>query len=370
MPDYNSLNFGYDFVNPVIPGSTNTPQPVTTPQQLPSYQINTTLANTPDPVIEGPKKSIFTVRPDEVKPTKGAILPAPDAPQMPTTRRKKKENETDTTAIVRAGDSNLPANNNKELSTMYNYAQTTALLGNTLSQADELANDLMSEFDNIKNSRTLKNKYMILTNLSQSMSQLLNTKAAILREINSSITKATELDYKKEKDRLAAEGAANDDKYIMDLYSSFINNPANGVNGSPATLAPTPIANTVASSANLGGIIRSPLAGSNPPPAGQPVDVGYLNYLSRITPQQNSMIMESDPNCKICVVYDVQTGNKFFSAMNMATGMTVPNVDLPSDRFIQDLTIDLQNNVAKNANLRLTYPLVVINNDSNIAQNY
>lgn len=360
MPNYNDLNIGMDFIsNPVMPGSNNNiPQPVTTPQQLPSYQINTALAE-PEPVLTAPKKSIFTVIPDDVKPSKGAILPAPDVVPVPKTRKKK---EPEPTAIVPAPDTQ------KELSTMYNYAQTTALLGGTLTQADELVDDLKNEFDNVKNSRTLKNKYMILTNLAQSMSQLYTTKASILREINASITKATELDYKKEKDRLAAEGAANDDKHIMDLYNSFVNNPMANTSGNIATLGPSPIVNTVSSSNGL-GIIRSPLAQSQPAPNGV-TDIGYLNYLNRMTPQQNSMIMEKDPNVQICVVYDAQTGAKFFQCMNVATGQAIPNVDLPNERFLADTTIDLMNKVAKNANLRTTYPLIVLNDSADIAKNY
>lgn len=355
--NYNELNIGMDFIsNPVVPNSgNNTPQPINQPQVNP-------VVFEPDPVITAPKKSIFTVVPDEIKPSKGSVLPAPDTPQLPAAPKRKKKEAEPSTDIVRAEPEG------KDLSTMYNYAQTTALLGGTLMQADELANDLRDEFENVKNSRTLKNKYMILTNLSQSMSQLLSTKANIIREINSSITKATELDYKKEKDRLAAEGAANDDKKIMDMYNSFVNNPMANISGNIATLGPTPINNAVSSSNGL-GIIRSPLAESQPAPGGI-VDVGYLNYLNRMTPEQNAMVMEKDPNVQQVVIYDAQTGSKMFQYMNMATGMAVPNMKPLDARFLEDTTIDLVNNVAKNNNLRQVYPLVVINGNSDIARNY
>ena len=352
MPGYNDLNIGMDFIsNPVMPGSPSvTPQPV-----MPQPVINT-----PDPIIEAPKKSLFTVIPDETTPNKTKTLPAPDVYQPPKTRKKKEIVESPSTEMVRA-DAVQP---NKDTPTIYNYGQTTALLGGTLLQADNLTQDLLDELDNVKQSRTLKNKYMIMTNLSQSVSQLLSTKASILKEINNSITKATELDYKKEKDKKAEEGAANDDKFIMDLYSNMINNPAMA---NAPTLTPSPINNAVSSSNGI-GIIRSPLAAANPAPNGV-VDVGYLNYLSRITPEQNSMIMERNPSVQICVVYDVSTGSKFFQCMDTSTGMVVPNMDLPNERFLEDVTIDLANNIAKNTNLRQTYPLVVINNNLNDPNN-
>ncbi len=94
MPGYNDLNIGMDFIsNPVMPGTTNaTPQPVA-PQPV---------INTPDPIIEAPKKSLFTVIPDETTPNKTKALPAPDAYQPPKTRKKKEVAETPSTEMVRA----------------------------------------------------------------------------------------------------------------------------------------------------------------------------------------------------------------------------------------------------------------------------
>lgn len=361
---YNQMNTGMDFIgNPIMPGDPlpnyNTPAP----------QI---INNGPDLVVTG-GKSMFTVIPDEPTPRNNSAMtlksPDIDASGAPAkrqyTRRKKDEVSTiDSKDIVRVDSS---AGQTQEVSTIYNYAQTTSLLGDTLGQVDMLAAELKNEFDNVRTNRALKNKYIILTNLSDSMSQLLNTKANILREINSSITKAMDLDYKKEKDKRAAEQLQNDDKYIMDLYNSFVNNPYNNTSN-VQTLGPTAINNTV-NSINGSSIIRSPLAAANPAPDGV-VDVGYLNYLNRLTPQQNSMIMESDPNCKICVVYDMSTGHKFFSAMNMATGQAIPNVDLPAERFMEDTVIDLQNNIAKNSNLHTTYPLIILNGNPDVAMNY
>lgn len=363
MLSYNQANVGMDFMgNPIMPGD-----------PLPNYTAPTPMINNgPDLVVSG-GKSMFTVIPDEpgTRPKSSMTLTSPDidasevVPQKRQYNRKKKDEVgvVDSKEIIRAEDNTESGT----LPSIYNYAQTASLLGDTLGQVDMLAGELKNEFDNVRCNRALKNKYMILTNLSDSMSQLLNTKANILKEINNSITKAMDLDYKKEKDKKAAEQLQNDDKYIMDLYNSFVNNPYNNTSN-VQTLGPAAINNTV-NSINGSAIVRSPLAASNPAPGGV-VDVGYLNYLNRLTPQQNSMIMESDPNCKICVVYDMSTGNKFFSAMNMATGQAIPNVDLPAERFMEDTVIDLQNNIAKNSNLHTTYPLIILNGDPDIAKNY
>lgn len=363
MPSYNDMNTGFEFMNnPIIPGAEKPAsqpffQEYTQPQQLPSYDINKSLSEPQIATPEPKKKSMFTViDDDEVNNT--LTLPAPDVGLNSTkkTRKKKEVAEIAPGDIVRAEEPK------QELSTMYNYAQTTALLGDTLGQVDMLAGELKNEFDNVMTNRTLKNKYMILTNLSESMSQLLNTKTTIIREINNSITKAIDLDYKKERDRLAAEGIANDNKYIMDMYNSFVNNP--NVETNTSVLGPSTLNTTV----NGSSIVRAPINNGGPAPAIQ--DQGFLNYISNVSPEQNAMFYEKDPNVKTVVVYDMSNGNKFFQVMNLATGQVVPNVPVMDNRFLDDTTIDLRNKIAKNTNLRETYPLVIINDTGNVASQY
>lgn len=369
MASYNDMNTGFEFMNnPIMPGMPERNQPFfqqsPTPPQTPSYNMDMTLNSAPQIAAPSNKKSMFTVVPDDDEPM-GAntlTLPTPDVGlSTPSKRgRKKKEvEEVNTTEIVRTDDSV------QGLPTLYNYAQTTMLLGNTLDQVDMIAGELKNEFDAVINNRTLKNKYMILSNFSESMCQLLNTKATIIREINNSITKSIDLDYRKEKDRLAAEGIANDDKKIMDLYNSFVNNP--NVSANTSVLGPS-IMSASLNAVDNSGIVRAPIAGSGPQPA--IADQGFLNYLSNVSPEQNAMFYEKDPNVKTVVVYDMSNGNKFFQVMNLATGQVVPNVPVMDNRFLDDTTIDIRNQIAKNNNLHETYPLVIINDTNNVASKY
>ena len=61
--------------------------------------------------------------------------------------------------------------------------------------------------------------------LSENIGSGISNRIAAIREINNSITKSNDLDYKRYKDQKAAQSAMNDDKYIADLYKSFIANP-------------------------------------------------------------------------------------------------------------------------------------------------
>lgn len=269
-------------------------------------------------------------------------------------RGRPRKESVDNNSIVR--DNSKDQNSAKQT-----YQETTDMLKGTLTQVDELAAEIKQEFDSVRTNRALKNKHNILIGLSENLSALINTKVNAIRAINDSITKANDLDYKREKDSKATESNVNDDKYIMDLYNAFIQNPA-GMNNRNI-LGPSAIDATL----NNTGIIRLPdnqaieQQGFNP-------DTGYLSYITNMTPEQRLMSLEDNPNIKMCVVFDAATGNKVFQMMDMSTGQAVPGLPARDPMFMEDTTIDIKNHIAKNINLGETYPLVIIN--ENVVSEY
>ena len=113
----------------------------------------------------------------------------------------------------------------EEMPTAYSYMESCSMLRQTIGQIDQLNNELMAEFEAVKANRTMKNKYNVLIGLSENVASLISNRISAIKEINSSIKNSNELDYKKLKDIKQAQGAVNDDKYIADLYKSFITNP-------------------------------------------------------------------------------------------------------------------------------------------------
>ena len=369
----------FDFVqNPIIPGvqqdgSMNSMTYAQQQQQYNQFQQmqQQTLPSYAQPPVPTPTISGggygFSVKPDDDEPqpkNNPLVLQAPVEVGLEdaTTTKRRGRRKKDELEVVNSSDIVKAEGTVEETSSINTYAATTMLLNNTLEQLDVLAAEVKNEFDQVKNSRTLKGKYNYLVGLSANLSSIIGTKATVIREINNSISKANELDYKKAKDFKSAADQQNDDKYIMDLYNAFITNPM-GVDNK-GTLGPNPIQSTI----NGSSIVRAPLAGNQQLPQGQPVDTGYLSYLSNITPEQNMMFYEQDPNVKQCVVFDAATGNKFFQVMNVATGQAIPNVPNLDNRFMEDTTIDLKNRIAKNNNLHDTYPVIVIN--ENITKEY
>ena len=238
-------------------------------------------------------------------------------------------------------------------SAMYTYSQTTMMLHETVQQIDMVAAEIKDELDNVKLSKTYRNKHNTMIGLSKSLADLLSSKVSAISQINNSISKANELDYKREKDRKDRDASANmDDNTIMNMYNAFISNPYNtgGVN---KILGPSGMQATL----NTSNIIRSDVGSDN----NEIVDAGYLSYLANMTPEQNMMFYEQNPNVKTAVIYDAATGNKTFAVVDITTGQSIPNVPVMDNRFLEDTYIDIKNRIARNNNLHESYPVIILN---------
>ena len=183
--------------------------------------------------------------------------------------------------------------------------------------------------------------------LGSTAASLINTKVSVIKEMNKVITDSHNLDLKRMKDLKVTENQVDDDKRIMDMYQAFVSTPV----GSGPALGPNMTDITLMTGIN--NMVRA--------------DIGpdtYSSYSQNINPAQNMMRLENNPDVKTVVVYDASTGRRWFDVMNIKTGESVPNVNKPDAMFLEDTTLDIRNSVARNTNLDLTYPLIVLNNSN------
>lgn len=314
--------------------------------------INPAMFETPEIKTGGTRFTIKKDGADTIIPVDRAV---PDV--VKKERKKRSKSNSSSGEIVRAEEQLVGTV--EETPTAYTYMETTNMLRETLGQIDTLNAELMQEFEAVKHSRTMKNKYNTLVGLSENVGALLNGKISAIREINSCITKANEMDYKKGKDMRAAQAGMDDDKYIADLYKSFISNPTN--------IPPQPQMPNIDPAVFGSGIVRADIKSGDITGNGV-VDAGYLNYMSNLSPEQNMMRYESNPNVKQVVVFDYATGNKFFQVMDITTGQVIPNVPCYDDMFMEDTTLDLKTKIAKNLNLNETFPIITINEGATLNQ--
>lgn len=233
------------------------------------------------------------------------------------------------------------------------YVTTNQMSYNIIAQADELLKDCKQDLDFIRSQRNLKGKYHYTNATLASMSSLLSTKLAAVKEINNTIKSVNDMEYRRFKDMRAMD-QTDDNKAIMDAYNAYISAPV----GAPAYTQP----NTMDLTAGLNGIIRAGLEGTT-----NGTDIGMANYLANLSPEENLMLNDSNPNIEEVIVYDEATGARQFQWVDRRTDQPIPNMPISSELTVSDYNIDVNKRIAKNNNLNNT-KRVIIKNSANISR--
>lgn len=241
------------------------------------------------------------------------------------------------------------------------YSETNNMLRAAIAQTDKLSADVASDIDNIRNSKTIKSKYTYLTNLTGSASALIGSKIQAIREINSSITQSHNLELKRmSMNKASAEAEKNDDMRIMQMYDAFVNAPIGTYNNENAAYLNTTMQSLTTAIPDGNPMLTRVNIDS--------ADAGFNNYMNNLTPEQNRMMMETNPNIKTVVKYNPEDGSRYFDVIDVTNGQSVPNIARPGDFLLQDTMIDVHNQIARNRNVDKTWPLIIIGGSSNIME--
>ena len=226
------------------------------------------------------------------------------------------------------------------------YEDTNMMTYGIIAQADELLTEAKRELDTIRTSRTMKGKYMYMTKMMDSMASLFNTKMQAIKEINSNIKAANDAEYRRFKDNRALSNE-DDNKLIMDAYKAFISAPV----GAPAYSQPNTLQIT-----GMQGVVPA-----RPEDNQTNQDSGLQNYLSRLSPEENRMINENNPNIEEVIEYDDMTGVKRFKWIDKRTNQEVPNMPKGSDLILEDYVYDPRTGLAKNTKLNTVKKVIHVN---------
>ena len=230
------------------------------------------------------------------------------------------------------------------------YETSNNILKQTVGQLDELGYCVMDEFNKVKNSQ-MKSKYVVLPQLASSLSTIISTKVTAVREMNKTIKDVYDLEMKRMKETAKDQANVSDEQYVMDAYNAFISAPV----GAQPFIAPPSMINTTTMTPN---IMRAEVGN---------VDDEYSMYMQNLSPEQARMNHEHNPNIKQVVVYDAANPLvRYFDVIDVTTGQSIPPNQVPrlDPMFLEDTTIDEYNNIARNAKLDMTFPLVVLNSNS------
>lgn len=279
------------------------------------------------------------------------ITPSADSSMDAKQKRKRRERSSNAGVITDTLDGDNTSS--RELTMLESnepyenkYQETTNMLRSAIADIDVCMGEVHDDIQVIRSSKTMKSKYNYLSLMHGAMNGLIGNKITAARELNNTISKCADLELKRYKEvkAVAAASEQDDNKHIQDMYQAFISTPV-GNRGS--ALGPTVAEMSVPSANIVGNMIGS-------------ADQQYANYMANLTPAQNMMLLESNPNIKQVVVYNQETGARYFDVIDMSTGESVPNVEKHDSMFLEDVTINLRDRIATNTNLGETYPLVIV----------
>lgn len=225
------------------------------------------------------------------------------------------------------------------------YAETNMQLDESINQLNALGTEIVSELQMVRNSKTLRNKYNIINDMTQTATSIISSKLAAIKEKNSTINAINKLELDRLKQIKVSASEEDDNARIANLYDAFINTP---VGAGPGILGPS-VQDVI-----TGGV-------NNPIPV-MSIGNDQEKWENNLDPAQNRMVLEAKGAIETVVMYDNITGNRWFEIVDKNTYQPVPNVEKPDNSYIYDLDINVKGGFAKDVNRNITYPLIVVNN--------
>lgn len=225
------------------------------------------------------------------------------------------------------------------------YAETTQQLDETIAQLNMLGGEIVTDLHMVRGNKTLRNKYGIVNEMTQTATSILSAKLAAIKEKNSTINNINKLELDRVKQLKVTASEEDDNTRIANLYDAFVNTP---IGAGPGILGPS-----------MQDIMVGPQSGSAIPMMSLGNDQQV--WEAGLNPAENRMLLEAKGAIETVVMYDSVTGNRWFEVVDKMTRQPVPNVEKPDSSYIYDLDINVRGGFAKDGNRSVTYPLICIN---------
>ena len=232
------------------------------------------------------------------------------------------------------------------------YNETNQQLDESIQQLNMLGAEVMGELQMIRGSKTLKNKYGFLNDMTGNAVAIINAKIAAISEKNKTINDINNLEIRRIKELKIQTSEEDDNTRIANLYNAFVNTP---IGMGPGILGPS--------------VQDTMLIGGGPDLARATIGGDQSTWEQTLDPAQNRMLLEAKGAIETVVVYDETTGNRWYDVVDKNTRQPVPGVEKPDASYIYELDINVRGGFAKDSNRNVVYPLVVINNgDTSISE--
>jgi hypothetical protein len=232
------------------------------------------------------------------------------------------------------------------------FADTNQQLDDTINALNILGAEIVTDLNMIRGNKTLRNKYSIVNEMTQTATSILNTKLSAIKEKNSVINSINKLELDRLKQIKVSASEEDDNTRIANLYDAFINTP---IGAGPNVLGPA---------------MQDIIAGGQTGPSVPMMSIGNDQQMweANLNPAENRMLLEAKGAIETVVMYDSVTGNRWFEVVDKVTRQPIPNVEKPDNSYIYDLDINVRGCFAKDSNRGVSYPLICINGDTSITE--
>ena len=235
------------------------------------------------------------------------------------------------------------------------YQDTNEQLDSAIKELNMLGSEVMGELVKIKSSKTLKNKYNYINDMTATVTNIINTKIGAIKEKNKTINDVNNMELRRMKELKIDPSQEDDNARIANLYDAFINTPV-GTYGGQNILGP--------------GLADMTLMGGAPDMNRVQIGSDQAAWEQNLNPAENRMLLEAKGLVETVVFYDQVSGNRWFEVVDKNTRQPVPNVEKPDDSYIWELDINVNGGFAKDGNRNVIYPLIVVNGEDKSILDY
>ena len=265
--------------------------------------------------------------------------------------KRKKKNEVVKGGSTSIAPANAPENNNlnflqSDISYMTAYQETNEQLDSAIKELNMLGSEVMGELVKVKSSKTLKNKYNYINDMTATVTNIISTKIGAIKEKNKTINDVNNMELRRMKELKIDPSQEDDNARIANLYDAFVNTPI-GTYGGQNILGPS--------------LADMTLMGGAPDMNRMAIGNDQAQWEQGLNPAENRMLLEAKGLVETVVFSDQTSGNRWFAIVDKNTKQPVPKVEKPDDSYIWELDINVNGGFAKDANRNVIYPLIVVN---------
>ena len=268
-------------------------------------------------------------------------------PVKARTRKKSEDNTVDVITPLQPESSMSYIQQNIPYQMAYN--ETNKQLDDAIMQLDMLGAETLADLQMVRSSKTLKNKYNYINDMTENAVGIINAKLSAIKEKNKTINDINNMEIRRIKDlKMLQQSEEDDNTRIANMYNAFVN---------------TPIGNAVPS---LGpSIMDTTLVGAGQAYDRASINGGYMDstaaWQASLDPAGKRMLYESQGLIETVVYYDEASGNRWYACIDKSTGQPMQGVEVPSNEDIYSLDINVRGNFAKDSHRNVIYPLIVVN---------